>query len=226
MTDKVQKIRNYLADMANADGAVTVVAKAIKKKILPYVDSLQKELVSSIWHNGCEIPKSETNILMFRKDEEDSNYPPIAGCFHGVNSRLDGRNWGYYNGFCYNEIEPPVKWAYIDDILNLSNVERIGKNWKELVSEDLEKAARKYAGIPEDSPHDLKYCVQDKKAKYDAVLYGANWQEEKLTKEVKEAQVILTRITKATLAPSLSSVILDDSFKEGDKVKVIIIKQK
>ena len=86
------------------------------------VKALQEEPVS-IWHEGCEIPESKTNILMLRKDVKDSNYPPIAGCFHGTNTRLDGRNWGYYNGFCYNEIEPPVKWAYIDDILNLSNVE-------------------------------------------------------------------------------------------------------
>lgn len=56
----------------------------------------------------------------------------------------------------------------------------IGRNHQEPISEDLNTAARKYAGIPEDSPHDLKYCVQDKKAKYDAVLYGANWQKEKL----------------------------------------------
>ena len=111
-----------------------VVAEQWKDELIKLAKS--EEPVSSIWHNGCEIPKSETNILMFRKDEEDSNYPPIAGCFHGVNSRLDGRNWGYYNGFCYNEIEPPVKWAYIDDILNLSNVQRTVKNWKEPVSED------------------------------------------------------------------------------------------
>ncbi len=91
-----------------------------------FVDGVQwadehpkEEPVSSIWHDGCEIPKSGTNILMIRKDENDSNYPPIAGCFHGTNLRLDGRNWGYYNGFCYNEIEPPVKWVYIDDILKM-----------------------------------------------------------------------------------------------------------
>ena len=45
---------------------------------------------------------------------------------------------------------------------------------------DLEKNARIYAGIPEDSPQDLKYCVMDKKAKYDAFIAGANWQEQKM----------------------------------------------
>lgn len=46
MADKVQKIRSYLVDMADADGAVTSVAKAIKIDILPYIDSLQEEHVS------------------------------------------------------------------------------------------------------------------------------------------------------------------------------------
>ena len=46
MIDKVQKIRSYLADMANADGAITVVAKAINKEILPYIDSMQEEPIS------------------------------------------------------------------------------------------------------------------------------------------------------------------------------------
>ena len=91
----------------------------------------------SIWHDASkETPTQGSNILMIRK-EEGSDFPPIAGCFHGTNLRLDGRNWGYYNGFCYNEIEPPVKWAYIDDILNLSNVQRTVKNWKKPVSKDL-----------------------------------------------------------------------------------------
>ena len=56
----------------------------------------------------------------------------------------------------------------------------IGRNHKEPISEDLEEAAREYAGIPKDSPHDLKYCVHDKKAKYNAVLYGANWQKQQM----------------------------------------------
>lgn len=53
---------------------------------------------------------------------------------------------------------------------------------EEPVSEELKKVARQYAGIPEDTPHDLNYCVQDKKAKYDAVLFGAHWQKEQFEK--------------------------------------------
>ena len=43
MTDKVQKIRAFLVGIADADGVSTILAKAIEKKILPYIDSLQEE---------------------------------------------------------------------------------------------------------------------------------------------------------------------------------------
>ena len=46
MTDKVQKIRAFLVGIADADGVSTILAKAIEKKILPYIDFLQKEPVS------------------------------------------------------------------------------------------------------------------------------------------------------------------------------------
>ena len=91
----------------------------------------EQEEPVSIWHDSSkEIPAQGSNILMIRK-EEGSDFPPIAGCFHGTNSRLDGRNWGYYNGFCYNEIEPPVKWAYIDELLKLSEYDRQRKTNKD-----------------------------------------------------------------------------------------------
>ena len=46
MTDKVQKIRAFLVGIADSDGVSTILAKAIEKKILPYIDSLQEEPVS------------------------------------------------------------------------------------------------------------------------------------------------------------------------------------
>lgn len=46
MTDKVQKIRAFLVGIADTDGVSTILARAIEKKILPYIDSLQEESVS------------------------------------------------------------------------------------------------------------------------------------------------------------------------------------
>ena len=59
----------------------------------------------------------------------------------------------------------------------------------------------------------------------DLAIYVANWQKQQLMKDAKEAQVILNRVTNQTLVPTLSSVILDETFHEGEKVKIIIIKE-
>ena len=129
----IKKNELYLSE--NASDAVRFQktgAYSVLNDFLHFIDTLEvKEIQEesvSIWHDPSkETPIQGLNILMIRK-EECSDFPPIAGCFHGTNSRLDGRNWGYYNGFCYNEIEPPLKWAYIDDILKLSNVQRTAKD--------------------------------------------------------------------------------------------------
>lgn len=105
-----------------------------------------------------------------------------------------------------------------------------GANWKE---QQFEKNRLKHcdALTEEQAQMESDFVVQHLKKNnrtptfIDAIEYGIRLQKEQMMKEVKEAQVILTRITNATLAPSLSSVILDDSFKEGDKVKVILIKE-
>lgn len=53
----------------------------------------------------------------------------------------------------------------------------------------------------------------------------ANWQKQQMIKDVVEATIIKTRVTNHTMAPTLSTVILSDAFHEGDKVKLIIVKE-
>ena len=68
MTDKVQKIRAFLVGIADADGVSTILAKAIEKKILPYIDSLQKEPVSEDLEETIKTIKlltSNTALLTF-----------------------------------------------------------------------------------------------------------------------------------------------------------------
>ena len=194
------------------------------REVLSSMDSIQEDPVS-IWHDGCEIPESGANILMIRKDEEDSNYPPIAGCFHGTNSRLDGRNWGYYNGFCYNEIKPPVKWAYIDDILNLSNVERTGKNRKEEpVSEELCDAANDYGlnirkGYPRVMDETDKYI-------YNAFKAGAQWQKNQMIKNAIKCEITWMDGFILNYTQEQQDDLLEKIGAEvGDKVKLVIIKE-
>lgn len=123
--------------------------------------------------------------------------------------------------------------AALEDVLNiidtmqekpvseqkLSNFERTGKNWKEEpVSEDLDVIAREYAGIPCDAPKDLTYCVHDKKAKYDAVLFGSQWQKQQMIKNAFPAEIGKQR-------SDYKCVLHGNFFKHnaGDKVKLIII---
>lgn len=53
----------------------------------------------------------------------------------------------------------------------------------------------------------------------------ANWQKQQMMKDVKEAHVIMSRITQKSVVPILSAVLLDENkYREGDKVKLIIVK--
>ena len=119
--EEVEKLKSQLLRGACSSQIAmeTICKEEAYNEVLAILDTMQEESVN-VWHDTSkEIPTQGSNILMIRKEEEDTNYPPIAGCFHGTNSRFDGKNWGYYNGFSYNEIEPPVRWAYIDDLLKL-----------------------------------------------------------------------------------------------------------
>ena len=227
MTDKVQKIREEVEKLKSQllRGACssqiameTRCKEEAYNEVLAILDTMQEEPVS-MWHDPSkETPTQGSNILMVRKEEEDTNFPPIAGCFHGTNSRLDGRNWGYYNGFCYNEIEPPIKWAYIDDILNLSNVERTAKNWKEPVSEDLGEYIDKLSKqFPEVSFAKLSRIA----------VRVAKWQKEQMIAKAIDVKVKVD----AGGYPYIPQMELYDYDKDvplakaGDRYKMILIKE-
>ena len=105
MTDKVQKIRAFLVGIADADGVSTILARAIEKRILPYIDSLQNEPVS-VWHDASEEPKPNMELIVLG---EFGN--PLV-----LSSNSDS--------FKKRTI---TKWAYFDDLLKLSNVQSSGK---------------------------------------------------------------------------------------------------
>lgn len=96
-----------------------------------------------------------------------------------LKSKIEGLKSNLIHGACSSQIamETCCKEEAYNEVLAILDTMQ-----EELASEDLEEAAREYAGIPKDSPHDLKYCVHDKKAKYNAVLYGANWKKEQFEK--------------------------------------------
>lgn len=58
-----------------------------------------------------------------------------------------------------------------------------------------------------------------------ALMKAAQWQYEKLMKNILGVYDVTTHVTNQTMVVSLSPVMLNDAFHEGDKVKVAIIKE-
>ena len=213
MTDKVQKIRAFLVGIADADGVSTILAKAIEKKILPYIDSLQEEPVS-VWHNASEEPNDMGHCLIFYGCKESVghylHYEPVlynkkekmfvtSSFPHPTGYKVEQKS---FDGGCVAEvyknrrdrisISDITQWCYLCDLHNLSNVERIGKEWKEEpVSEDLEEASRNYADN-EEYGDDVYFAI---KAAFKA---GAKWQKEQdqSTIELAEDHAMLAGMNK------------------------------
>ena len=91
--------------------------------------------------------------------------------------------------------------------------------WEDSVSESLEKDVNTIFPI-------LGHHASTKGGFYLVARHFANWQKQQMMKDVKEAHVIMSHITQKSVAPILSAVLLDENkYREGDKVKLIIIKE-
>jgi len=102
----------------------------------------------------------------------------------------------------------------------LSNVQRTGKDWKVPISEDLEYASENYACRFSSS----KYGHDKVK---DAFITGVNWKKEQMMSKAIDVEVKID----AGGYPYIPQIELWDYDKdeplaeEGDKVKVIVIKE-
>lgn len=98
----------------------------------------------------------------------------------------------------------------------------IDKVQQEPVSEDLEEAAHKYADIR----------MSNYETAFYAFMSGAKWQKEQMMAKAKSGtvqkdnQVILDNGTYIDLDPSMQLKPSFVGLKEGDRIKVIIIKEK
>ena len=113
-------------------------------------NSLTQEPVSNVWHDMSEDAENGRNTIII---------DPKG--FYGAVLRKGGSQLRNHNRKSY------VKWAYIDDLLNLSNVEQTAKNLKEPASEELEKAEK---FIDEHT----KYCSN---LAHNEELNGNVWEE-------------------------------------------------
>ena len=178
MTDKVQKIREMVEKRyeywkekeSNSHSIESEIRMSECKHLLLMLDSLQEEPVSENLNTESMIESYKQRLISQANGMKNS--PLIDMCLasykHGINETLD--------------------------ILNLSNVQRTIKNWKEPTSEDLEEASKEwlipqldksYAAYGETKQMELTHF--DGYAMLDAIEFGAKWQKENLWKPAAAA---------------------------------------
>jgi len=89
---------------------------------------------------------------------------------------------------------------------------------EESVQNDLEEAAKKH--FKQEWSENYWAFEGDV---INAFIAGAKWQKEQMMKETIEAEVV-SRITGQGLLPAVTFLV-DNSYKEGDKVRIIIVKE-
>ena len=199
MTDKVQRIREFLVGIAEADGVSTILANAIEKKILPYIDSLQEEPIYTDFTKA------------------------LAECIHQAQCNVFGP-------LVHAEIwkDELIKLAKSEEPVseqNLSNVERIGKNWKE---ELFEKNRLKHCNSITNEQAELEQGFIDEHLDkhqrmptfLDAIEYGMKLIKEQLMTKAIDGEVGYWNLRGLSV-----NVELPRSVNEGDMVKVIVIKE-
>lgn len=134
MTDKVQKIKEFLIGMAGATCCDTKTKKNIETIILPFVDSLQCEQV-----DYCKLQTSLNNALSKETKESWDKFlqeEPVS-IWHDVEENpdenrdfafvdYDGVMWSRYKieDLChdwqsYVNMTGMTKWAYTSDLIKL-----------------------------------------------------------------------------------------------------------
>lgn len=126
--------------------------------------------------------------------------------------------WNYTS-----KVEGVTKWAYIDDLLSIKE--------EEPVSEDLEEEINKVAVelfdklLPQDGDFitevSFRECVET------IARHFANWQKEQMMKDaISGAFIRRNKYTKQNVLNGFSVTCEQiQKFNNGDKVKVIIIKE-
>ena len=106
-------------------------------EVLSVLDTMQEEPVS-IWYEASKkYPLAGKEIIVLRDDK--IYYGKYIGGFHRyVRAEIQLTDDTAQTYAIIDYLTKKDKWIYVEDLLNLSNVERTTKNWKEEpVSEDL-----------------------------------------------------------------------------------------
>ena len=240
MTDKVQKIREFLVGIADADGVSTILASAIEKKILPYIDSLQEEPVNEELEEAAKLVMTKEELI--NKIRNNRSFDLRASKFYEPWDISDETIKDMADDFYY----------LLKDVLNYL----VGK--EESVSEGLEEAANNavIALVPSfgqkysDGSYVSSYrdCFKREEL-LELFKAGANWQKQQIldcnitlqrTFELGKQEMKQQMMAKAIEAtvhidagnypyiPQMELYDYDNDVplaKEGDKYKVVLIKE-
>lgn len=170
------------------------------------IDALQEEPVNELWHDASEEPNDMSSCLIFYGCKEAVghylHYEPVLynkkekvfvtpSFPHPTGYKVEQKS---FDGGCVAEvykdkrdrisISDITQWCYLCDLHNLSNVGRIGKKWKEPVSEKLEEAAFDYAEACKYEGGEKLLCVEHFKA-------GAKWGKNQAMAEIQAQSMAL-----------------------------------
>jgi hypothetical protein len=163
-------------------------------------DSLTQEL-GNVWHDMSEDAENGRNIIIINPKN-----------FYGAVLRKGGSQLRNHNRKNF------VKWAYIDDLLNLSDVEQIAKNLKEPVNDELEKAAVEA----------FKQIVDSDKNNFLEIFKaGAKWQAEQFEKnrlaacdrQAEEEEEIESDFVMGIIESEHRQPTFDDAIKYGMRLQ-------
>lgn len=134
----------------------------VHKSLISFIDSLQEEPVSVFMNTESMIESYKQRLISQANGVKNS--PLIDMCLasykHGINETLD--------------------------TLNLSNVQKTEKNWKELASEELDEAAKRYA--TEGDEISGLYIIDEE---VDAFKAGAKWGKNQAMAEIQAQSMAL-----------------------------------
>ena len=201
------------------------------KDILELIDSLQEEPISvdwfrnNVWHKPDENPFDKSKVVVWTGEEmvqcsyifgkfKEKTPTEEHGRYVDVGNREDPGSVFISKRSRADLTDLVVKWAYIDDLLN-------NPDKKEPVSEDLEKEIdRIWRKIPDSLSDTIYWKEFDKIARH-----FANWQKQQLMKGAISAE-IFDNYDKDICQHHMEILAdIPDGYKDGEKVKLVIIKE-
>jgi hypothetical protein len=192
----------------NEEATGSPMAYTRLQMLLNFINSIPEEPARKVWHDTDEVPMKGADIAYY--------YPNK----NRIESRKGGMSTYLKRHRC--------KWAYTADLAEIEEIPPklpLVSQEQEPASKDLDEEINAYLKVSlavkfptldiESIKADVRYIAR----------HFAEWQKQQMMKDVKDATVIMTHVTMEAVVPALSVVLLDDTYHEGDKVKLTIVKE-